>query len=81
MCTWNKQAWDDMSPDTIKKSFKKCSVSNSLDGSEDHLICEDEGDFLRTYLMRNWMAYLTMTAWTWMTELILSSVVIILLMI
>ena len=26
------------------KSFKKCGISNALDGSEDHLIYEDDND-------------------------------------
>ena len=27
-----------------KKSFKKCSISNSLNGSEDHLIYDDDSE-------------------------------------
>jgi hypothetical protein len=30
--------------DIIVKSFKKCSISNALDGSEDHLIYEEDND-------------------------------------
>ena len=44
MCTRVKEVWDDLSPDIIKKSFKKCSISNSLDGSEDHLIYDDDSE-------------------------------------
>ena len=44
VCTWVKEVWDDLSPDIIKKSFKKCSISNSLDGSEDHLIYDDDSE-------------------------------------
>jgi hypothetical protein len=28
----------------IVKSFKKCGISNALDGSEDHLIYEEDND-------------------------------------
>lgn len=46
MLTWIKQAWDSISPELIRKSFKKCGISNSLDGSEDHLFqaCSDDED-------------------------------------
>jgi ribosomal protein L12E/L44/L45/RPP1/RPP2 len=30
--------------DIIVKSFKKCGISNALDGSEDHLIYEEDND-------------------------------------
>ena len=40
---WIKQSWDAISPDIIRKSFKKCEISNALDGSEDNLF-QNEGD-------------------------------------
>ena len=40
---WIKQPWDAISPDIIRKSFKKCEISNALDGSEDNLF-QNEGD-------------------------------------
>ena len=40
---WIKQSWDAISPDIIRKSFKKCGISNALDGSEDNLF-QNEGD-------------------------------------
>jgi len=32
---WVKTAWDSIDPAIISKSFKKCSISNDLDGMED----------------------------------------------
>jgi hypothetical protein len=29
-------AWADISPETVKKSFLRCGISNSLDGSEEN---------------------------------------------
>ena len=43
---WIKQAWEHVTPEIVRKSFKKCGSSCSLDGSEDHLFNEDDdGDF------------------------------------
>ena len=43
---WIKQAWGHVTPEIVRKSFKKCGISCSLDGSEDHLFNEDDdGDF------------------------------------
>jgi hypothetical protein len=41
---WIKQAWDKVSPDIVRRSFKKCGLSNAMDGSEDHMLFCDEGD-------------------------------------
>ena len=38
VCTWIKESWDELAPGIITRSFNKCSISNVLDGSEDHLI-------------------------------------------
>ena len=38
VCQWIKQSWSRVREDIIVKSFKKCGISNALDGSEDHLI-------------------------------------------
>ena len=32
------------SPDIIRKSFKKCGISNAIDGSEDNLFQNDDDD-------------------------------------
>ena len=44
---WIKEAWDKITPEIIRKSFKKTGISCALDGSEDHLFdacSEDEDD-------------------------------------
>ncbi|GFU73219.1 pogo transposable element with KRAB domain [Trichonephila clavipes] len=38
VCEWIIKAWNEIKPDFIQKSFKKCSVSNSIDGTEDDII-------------------------------------------
>jgi hypothetical protein len=35
ICTWVKEAWDELNPEIIVKAFKKCTIFNALDGSED----------------------------------------------
>ena len=44
MLKWIKQAWDAISPDIVRKSFKKCGISNAIDGSEDNLFQNDDDD-------------------------------------
>jgi hypothetical protein len=39
-----KDAWERISPGLVKMSFKKCSISNSLDGSEDNFIRYSDDD-------------------------------------
>ena len=42
---WIKDAWDKVTPDIIVRSFKKCGISNDLDGAEDHLLfAESDAD-------------------------------------
>ena len=41
---WVKQAWLDIPSDIIFRSFKKCSISNSIDRSEDDAIFEEHSD-------------------------------------
>ncbi|KAH1185488.1 hypothetical protein KIL84_018237 [Mauremys mutica] len=41
VCQWIKTSWDAVKEDIIIKSFKKCGISNALDGEEDDLIYED----------------------------------------
>ncbi|GBC09636.1 hypothetical protein RclHR1_00900022 [Rhizophagus clarus] len=38
VANWIKESWDSIDTNMIKRSFKCCGVSNSLDGSEDNLI-------------------------------------------
>jgi hypothetical protein len=44
VCQWIKQLWSTVREDIIVKSFKKCGISNALDGSEDHFIYEEDND-------------------------------------
>ena len=38
ICKWILEAWNEIPIDMVKKSFKKCGISNALDGTEDDLI-------------------------------------------
>ena len=38
------QAWQEIDPIIIVKAFKKCCISNALDGSEDDVQFENESD-------------------------------------
>ena len=38
ICTWIKEAWDEIPQQLIRKSFRKCSITNALDGSEDDFL-------------------------------------------
>ncbi len=42
LAKWVKEAWDDIPEEIVRKAFKKCGISNALDGSEDHLLEEEE---------------------------------------
>ena len=44
VCQWIQQPWSRVREDIIVKSIKKCSISNTLNGSEDHLIYDDNND-------------------------------------
>jgi len=37
-------AWKAILESIIVKSFKKCCISNALDGFENDIICEDDGE-------------------------------------
>ena len=39
--TWVKTAWDALNPQMVAKSFKKCAISNALDGTEDDVLWQD----------------------------------------
>ncbi|KAG8236486.1 hypothetical protein J437_LFUL016634 [Ladona fulva] len=43
VCEWVKKSWEDIKAEVIVKSFKKCGISNALDGTEDNILFE-EGD-------------------------------------
>ena len=37
-------AWKAIPENTIVRSFKKCCITNALDGSEDDILWEDDGE-------------------------------------
>ena len=41
---WVKTSWDSIDPTIITKSFKKCSISNDLDGMEDYILWAEQHD-------------------------------------
>ena len=41
VCQWVLNAWGDMKTDSVTYSFKKCGISNTLDGTEDDLLWEE----------------------------------------
>ena len=41
VCGWVKRSWDAISDQIIFNSFKKCAISNLLDGSEDDMVYEE----------------------------------------
>jgi hypothetical protein len=36
---WIIRAWHRISPEVIVKGFKKCCMSNAMDGTDDDMIC------------------------------------------
>lgn len=40
LCEWILQAWHAISPESIAHGFKKCCISNALDGSDDDILWE-----------------------------------------
>ena len=44
---WVKESWQDLSKEMVEHSFKKCGISNALDGTQDDLEWEEEEDYLR----------------------------------
>ena len=41
---WVSAAWKAIPEIIIVRSFKKCCISNALDGSEDDILWEDDGE-------------------------------------
>jgi hypothetical protein len=41
---WVSAAWKAVPESIIVRSFKKCCKSNALDGSEDDILWEDDGE-------------------------------------
>lgn len=38
---WIIKAWKDATAKTVIRSFKKCGTSNSMDGTQGNLLCQD----------------------------------------
>ena len=44
VCQWILNAWEKIPSSMVQKSFKKCSITNALDGTEDHLVYETDSE-------------------------------------
>ena len=44
ICGWIKEAWNDIPTEMIKTSFRKCCITNAIDGTEGDDIWEEETD-------------------------------------
>lgn len=44
ICGWIKEAWNDIPSEMIKKSFHKCCITNTIDGTEDDEMWEENED-------------------------------------
>lgn len=42
VASWVLEAWRDLPGDMVERSFKKCGISNAIDGTEDDLLWEEE---------------------------------------
>ena len=40
---WIHKAWQEIPADLVTNSFKSCGISNTLDGTEDEAVWEEEG--------------------------------------
>ena len=53
ICGWVKRSWDAISNQIIFNSFKKCSISNLLNGSEDDMVYEEIDKLIVEYEKEN----------------------------
>ena len=44
MCHWIGEAWRDIPREMVAKSFLKCRITNSMDGSEDDFVFDSSDD-------------------------------------
>lgn len=51
ICKWIKYSWDQMKPEVVVKSFKKCRINNVLDCSE-VTFCTEQVEMRATVLKR-----------------------------
>ena len=42
ICKWVLDSWNDWDVEMIQDSFKKCGISNALDGTEDDILWDDK---------------------------------------
>ena len=42
VCQWVKEAWSEIASEIVVRSFKKCGISNAMDGTEDDMLWEDD---------------------------------------
>jgi hypothetical protein len=45
-CEWIREAWAHITPTVIEKSFKKCGISNKLDGTKDDYLWDNDPDHM-----------------------------------
>ncbi|GES87534.1 pogo transposable element with KRAB domain [Rhizophagus clarus] len=53
VCKWVKRSWDAVSDQIVFNSFKKCSISNLLDGLEDDMVYEEIDKLIMEYEKEN----------------------------
>ena len=41
VCEWVKDTWQNIPSERVVRSFKKCGISNAMDGTEDDMLWED----------------------------------------
>ena len=44
MTSWVLEAWRGLPKEMVARSFKKCGISNSIDGTEDDILWEEEAN-------------------------------------
>ena len=53
VCGWVKRSWDAISDQIVFNSFKKCAISNMLDGTEDDIVYEEIDKLIAEYEKEN----------------------------
>ena len=53
VCGWVKRSWDTISNQIVFNFFKKCAISNMLDGSEDDIVYEKIDKLIAEYEKEN----------------------------
>ena len=48
LCLWVLDSWRSLPVEMVARSFKKCSISNSMDGTEDEILWEETEDISTT---------------------------------